>query len=193
MTLTRDEREYVASLVALLRSDRPLDPPLSSPVSLADFMSHKRGLARWDRDAIADIVEYFFRRKDGKKQGRPPDTMFEIFAASSRLVTYHRLVLSELSDGKSYAEAIKNVARREGLKPSSLKRYLRSLKVESRPYTDEELAVFAESNERFQYVCLVQDEINAGKTYDEAVQIVAKRKRVDPSRLKRITKTVFGG
>jgi hypothetical protein len=132
MTLTRDEREYVASLVALLRSDRPLDPPLSSPVSLADFMSHKRGLARWDRDAIADIVEYFFRRKDGKKQGRPPDTMFEIFAASSRLVTYHRLVLSELSDGKSYAEAIKNVARREGLKPSSLKRYLRSLKVESR-------------------------------------------------------------
>jgi hypothetical protein len=156
-------------------------------------MSHNRGLSRPERDAIADIVEYFFRRKEGKKQGRPPNTMLERFAVSSRLVGYHRLVLSELSDGKSYTEAIKNVAKREGLNPSSLKRYLRRLKVEIRPYTDEELALFAEPNERLRYVSLVQDEINVGKTYDEAVRNVAKRKRIDPSRLKRITKSFFSG
>jgi hypothetical protein len=209
MTLTRSEKDYVAGLVAFLRSDRHLDhpSPLSGPVSLtwrygmgAEGELFEPGLFRWERDAIADIVEYFFRRKDGKKQGRPPHTMLEKWNDCARLLKYHRLVFFELNDGKSYAEAIKNVASRNGLSPSSLKRYLRGLKVEK--YTDEERALlFTESNERFQtesdqqfqYVCLVQDEINAGKTYDEAVRIVARRKRIDPSELKRITKPYFGG
>jgi hypothetical protein len=208
MTLTRSEKDYVASLVALLRSDRHLDhqSPPSGPTSRYGLVTDdegkvfEAGLLRWERDAIADIVEYFFRRKDGKKQGRPPHTMLEKWNDCARLLKYHRLVLFELNDGKSYAEAIKNVASRNGLSPSSLKRYLRGLKVEK--YTDEERALlFTESNERFQtesdqqfqYVCLVQDEINAGKTYDEAVRIVARRKRIDPSELKRITKSYFGG
>jgi hypothetical protein len=196
MTLTGSEKEYVAKLVAFLRSDHSLDePPPSRSVSLDDFRIHggRQGLLRVERDSIADIVEHFFSRKDGKKQGRPPGTMLEKFAASSRLLYYQRLVNFELSDGKSYPKAIKNVARRENLRPSSLKRNLTRFKAEINPYSDEENALSAESLERFTYVCLVQDEINAKKTYDDAVRIVAKRKCIDPAILKRITKSFFEG
>src|SRR6266550_2810103 len=60
-------------------------------------------------------------------------------------------------------EAIKKVAKRKGLEPSTLKRELVRLKTKKpEPYTDEERAAFAESAERHVYVVLVQDEIDSG-------------------------------
>jgi hypothetical protein len=183
MTLTRDEKEYVAELVKLLRSDRSLDYVPNA--SLIDGV--RPGLMPIERDSIADIVEHFFRRKDGKKQGRPPDTMLEKFNASARLLGYHTRVVSEMNGGKSYTDAVKTVARRNGLSPSTLKRYLGKIKT-SEPYGD---ALSAEFYEQTRYVQLVQDEIDAGKTYDEAIQAVAKQKHIDPSELGRITKPYF--
>ena len=118
MTLSPAHKAYVAKLVELLRSDRPLDddsPPSRSIPLGDDVLIHgvRRGLDRWERDAIANIVEWFFKRKDGKKQGRPPDTMLDQWATYSRLRFYEQLVLIERSECKSYDEAIKNVAKRK--------------------------------------------------------------------------------
>jgi hypothetical protein len=188
MALSDGEKEYATQLVALLRSDHPLDDH-----STFRFLGQgwRPGLSRLERDAIADILEYFFRRKDGKKQGRPPDTIFDKSASFVRLLRYQRLVFSELSGGKSYPEAVKNVARKVGLRTSTLKNYLRRIKGESELQTDEEQASFAKRSEQLEHLRLVQDEISAKKPYDDAVRIVAKRKRIDPSTLKRITKPFF--
>jgi hypothetical protein len=75
--------------------------------------------------------------------------MLEKFAAYTRYLTYEQLVLIERSDVKSYAEAIKNVAKRKGLSPSTLKKNLARFKRKKpKPYTAEETAVFAESIEQ---------------------------------------------
>src|SRR5260370_18849919 len=100
MSIRPAHKAYVAKLVALLRSDRPLDDrpfpysPLDIPLGddILIRRSDRWGLSRWERNAIADIVEYFFRRRDGKKQGRPPHTMLEKWDDYARLLKYQRLV-----------------------------------------------------------------------------------------------------
>jgi hypothetical protein len=199
MALSPAHKAYVAQLVELLRSDRPLDDdsPCFNAVPLGDdILIHgdRRGLNRWERDSIANIVEWFFKRKDGKKQGRPPDTMLDKWATYSRLLFYERLVLIERGESKSCAEAIKKVAKRKGLKPSTLKRELARLKTKKpEPYTDEERAAFAESAERHAYVVLVQDEIDSGRAYEDAIRTIAKRRHIDPAKLKCIVKSYFEG
>jgi hypothetical protein len=199
MALRPAHKAYVAKLLELLRSDRPLDDgsPPSRSVPMGDdilIYGDRRGLNRWERDAIANIVEWFFKRKDGKKQGRPPDTMLDKWATYSRLRFYEQLVLIERSECKSFNEAIKNVAKRKGLNPSTLKRELARLKrKKSKPYADDQQAVFAEINEQHKYLVLVQDEIDSGKTYDDAVGAVARRQRIDPAKIKRIVKSYFEG
>jgi hypothetical protein len=204
MTLTSDQKDYVAGLVALLRSDQPLEPSQHGPDDgiVHTSVGKRSGLFRDERDMIADIVEWFFKRKESKskKRGRPPNTLLERWDLNSRFLKYHKLISRELQDGKSYDEAIAGAikkaseqtkGKKKDLKPSSLKRYLPARSFQVEPYTDEERALFAEGDEQFKYLCLVQDEINAGKPYADAIRTVAKRKGIDPTRLRRIMKSFF--
>jgi hypothetical protein len=103
--------------------------------------------------------------------------------------------LEPTTQGPAIARAIKKVSeqtkgKKKDLKPSSLKRYLPARSFQVEPYTDEERALFAEGDEQFEYLW-VQDEINAGKPYADAIRTVAKRKGIDPTRLRRIIKSFF--
>jgi hypothetical protein len=102
--LTQEEKEI---WLDFLRGDRPIE-----------------GL----REQIASILEEYFKRED-HSGGHRPKSKFEINRERNHLLHLSNLVCGEMQfAGKSYDQAIREVANRKGLKYTSFKKDLGKLR-----------------------------------------------------------------
>ncbi len=88
-----------------------------------EILRHDDPLDREMRDRLADILEEYFRREDGKP-GRPRLTPATKGMQTDQLMRRWELVEAEIKAGRSYTEATKIVAKRERISLSSFRKRL---------------------------------------------------------------------